>query len=556
MMRNNKLNDMNKTQNTPPHSSLLPGKLRNWLNTINERSHLANACYIRVRPLVRPTVYVFIILLIATLAIWRTSLPYIDDLSRDYNGGYAFSYAFARHSPSLLMYFLNMDFTLQNLSPLTQILAMLLVAIACVTITYTLCHKKVKYLPLTFSTLIAINPLALGCWMFQYDAPGMALSILSTALPILFWYRLDDLFSSQVPNRSKLRMVVIFIIFSSLSLLVMWTSYQASSGLLPLLVLTICLVDILRNTKLRPTLLKALLYVVPYLMAAGLFLVIYNLSSLDNYRDASATSISNLLPTVVNNLSMYLSTTWQHLNGSWRILVLTIAISFVIACLLTAEQKMHFARNGILSIVYLIIALPLSYGAYLILSSPASQNGASSTFGRTAIGLGFVIALVCTTTAIWIDINKQSLSRLLYLPGLCLLIAFISYNTAFANAYDDQLSYNKFRTEEVIEDIADIYPEPRELNKKQITVYSYSNLYSGEMAKLIESHPIVTLITSDMETWLTKIYFGKIPQLNTSIKWRWGSHYKKECNGSKLKNSTYYHTIREKDNGDICVYLK
>ena len=145
----------------PPHSPLSPIRLRSWLYTINERTlHIVNACYITTRSFARPTIYAFVVLLVATLAIWRTSLPYVDDINRDYNGGYAFSYAFARHSPSLLMYFLNMDFTLQNLSPLTQILAMLFIAIACVAITYILCRKQIKYLPLTFSTLIAINPLA------------------------------------------------------------------------------------------------------------------------------------------------------------------------------------------------------------------------------------------------------------------------------------------------------------------------------------------------------------------------------------------------------------
>lgn len=391
--------------------------------------------------------------------------------------------------------------------------------------------------------------------MFQYDAPGMALSILSATLPILFWHKLDNLFSDDMVKKQKYYLAAKFVALSSLSLLVMLTSYQASSGLLPLLVLTMCFIDILRNSKVKPTLLKALLYIVPYLIAAGLFLAIYNLSSLDNYREASAASISNLLPTIVNNLGLYLSTTWQHLNGGWRILVIAVAISFVISSLLTAKKKIRLVRNGVLSIIYLVIALPLSYGAYIILSSPAT-NGVSSAFGRTAIGLGFVTTFTCMITAIWISTSKQILSCLLYLPGLCMLTAFISYNTAFANAYDDQLSYNKFRAEEVVEDIADIYPDPRELNKKQITVYSYNNLYSGEMNKLIESHPVAMLITSGMETWLAEDYFGKIPQLNAIVKQKWGSHYKKECNGAKLKDTTYYHTIREKDNGDICVYLK
>ena len=540
---------MNKPQSTPAT------RLTSSLNAMNERMlHWAHTVCSKIRPFIKPTVYTFTILLVATIAIWRTSLPYIDDFNRDYNGGYAFGYSFARHSPSLLMYFLNMDFTLQNLSPLTQILAMLFVAIACVAITYVLCNKKIRYLPLTFSTLIAINPLALGCWMFQYDAPGMALSILSATLPILFWYKLDNLFSGDMSKKQKYYLAAKFVALSSLSLLVMWTSYQASSGLLPLLVLTLCFIDVLRNAKVKPTLLKALLYIIPYLIAAGLFLVIYNLSPLNNYRDASATSISNLLPTITNNLDLYLSTTWQHLNGSWRILVVAVAISFVISSLLAAKKKIHLVRNGILSIVYLIIALPLSYGAYLILSSPAS-DGASS-FGRTAIGLGFAVALTCMVTATQIITSKFLLFYILCAPGLCLLLAFISYNTAFANAYDDQLNYIHFRVQEVVEDVADIYPDKKPLDKKQISIYNTVG-YSGEMSKLIEAHPVAQLISADIDRWLFSIYYGKSLNFSDNIDWRWyHGHYQRECAGSTVKNSTYYHTIREKNNGDVCVYLK
>lgn len=544
---------MNKPKNTPA------ARLTSSLNAMNEHIlHWTHTVCDKIRPFIKPTIYTFTILLVATIAIWRTSLPYIDDFNRDYNGGYAFGYNFGRHAPSFLMYLLNMDFTLQNLSPLTQILAMLFVAIACVAITYVLCHKKIRYLPLTFSTLIAINPLALGCWMYQYDSPGMALSILGASLPILFWYKLDSLFSDGSISRRKRFLIIKFIVVSSLSLLLMWTSYQSSSGLLPLLVLTICFVDILRNAKARPTLLKALLYVIPYLIAAGLFLVIYNLPSSSGYRgyrDASATSISNLLPAIASNFSLYISTTWQHLNGSWRILVIAVAISFVITSMLAAKKKNHLARNGILSIVYLIIALPLSYGAYLILSSPASQGGASATFGRTAIGLGFMAALICMAVALQTSIIKFVPAHLLCLPGLCLFVAFIAYNTAFANAYDDQLRYIQFRAQEVVEDIADIYPNKESVGKKRIAIYGPMNS-SGEMTKLVKAHPLAKLIVNNIDNWLYPIYFGKMLSFDSNIQARWYGYYNSECASYPIRNTTYYHTIREKDNGDICVYLK
>lgn len=514
---------------------------------------IAHNYSIKLKPFIKPIVFAFAILLIATFAIWRTNLPYIDDINRDYYGGYSFSYAFARHSSSLLMYFLNMDLTLQNLSPLTQILAMLFVAIACVIIAYILCNRRIRYLPLAFSTLIAINPLALGCWMFQYDSPGMALSILSAALPILFWYKLDGIFSSKGSSKRKRNLIIKFIVLSSLSLVVMWTSYQSSSGLLPLLVLTIVFVDILRNVKVKPTILKALLYVIPYLIAAGLFLAIYNLSSLDSYRDASTAPVDNLLPAIVNNLRLYLSTPWEYLNGSWRILVTIAAISFILSSIAIARKKIYLIRNGLLSIIYLVIALPLSYGAYIVLNSPAS--GISSTFGRTAVGLGFVIALVCTITTVLINSSKSVLVNFLYLPGFAILIAFVSYNTAFANAYDDQLRYIQFRVNEVVTNIADIYPSKKSLDKKHIFIYNTIG-YSGEMQKLMEAHPIAKLITEDFHKGFLPVYFGKMQNFSRNIRWQPTKYYKQDCANSSEIDSTYYHTISEKGDGDICVYLE
>ena len=543
---------INKSANTPPTKI---GKT--CFENTQARSHifsLAQNYGSRLKPLIKPTLYVFLICVIANLAIWRTNTPYIDDIHRDYNGGYAFSYAFARHSSSLLMYILNMDFTLQNLSPLTQILAMLFIAITCVMITYILCNRKIKYLPLTLSTLIAINPLALGCWMFQYDAPGMALSILSATFPILYWYKLNDLFSSDTTKKQKHRLAVKFIIISSLSLLVTWTSYQSSSGILPLLVLAALFIDILQSKVTTTSIKKVAFYAVPYIISTGIFLIIYQLSPLDNYRSAEIASLNELLPTIARNLQLYLYTPWKYLNGSWRIMIILLAASFIAATVVVRERAPRRIRNFLLSTSYIALALPVSYGAYILLGSPASNSGESSTFGRTAIGLGFVLSLMCVITAQRIMQNK--IAAILAVPGLLLLVSFISYNTAFANAYEDQLEYNKFRAYNAVSDIARFRPDAKELSKQKISVYSYSNEYSGEMEKLIKAHPISKLITTDMEPWLTEDYFSKIPQLDTSVEWRWGSHYKKECGGAELKSSTYYHTIREKSNGDLCVFLK
>lgn len=554
MIRSKESDDMNKPQNTPPiHTSKLCNSFKELDEHILRWTHSLRD---RLRPFVKPTIYTFIILLLTTLAIWRTNLPYGDDFGRDYNGGYAFDYAFARHSPSILMYILNMDFTLQNLSPLTQILAMLLVAVTCVIITYFICERRIKYLPLTLSTLIAINPFSLGFWVFQYDSPGMAMSILFATLPIVYWYRLDDIFGKNLSAKRKNLLIIKFITLSTISLLIMWTSYQSTSGLLPLLITSIGLVNILHKASPKKTFIKAALYVIPYLLAAGLFLVIYTLSSTSNYRDASAANISNMFTAIANNVSIYLGTAWKYLNNSWRITILLIALIFIIISALSAKGLRHTVRNGLLAVMYLMVSLPLSYGAYLLLNSPASA-GASRIFGRTAVGLGFVLALVCIISVTEI-INSKKKCHIIYLmciPGISIFIAFVSFCTAFGNAYDDQLRYLQFRAEELITDIAQVYNYDVELNKKNITLYDTIG-YSGEMAKLVKAHPATQLIVEDMEKWLSPIYFGKMYNFSSNISWKQPKFYKNDCMDYRATGATYYHTIREKDNGDICVYLK
>ena len=545
---------MSKSKNTPPTHTGTERQLFDSIESVYLQILLTIRDYCaKLRPFIKPTIYVFVICTIASLAIWRTNMPYIDDIHRNYNGGYAFSYAFGRHSSSILSYFLNMDFTLQNLSPITQIIAMFIASIACVIFTYVLCGQKIKYLPLTLSTLAIINPLILGCWMFQYDSPGMALSILASVVPILFWRKMDVITDRQKHTKTKHKIILRFFALSTISLLVMWTSYQSSSGILPLLVLTMCFVDTLQGRATKASAKKIVLYIIPYIASACIFLAIYKLSPLDNYRSVGIVKLSEFTPTIINNLQLYLCTPWKYLNGSWRLLIILLACSFIITVVIAKGSPLRHIRNFLLSIVYFLLALPASYGVYILLSSPASNNGESSTFGRTAIGLGFVLSLLCIMTVQQVAKNKIAI---LAVPGLLLLASFISYNTSFANAYSDQLEYNKFRSHEVVSDIARLYPDAKELSKKKITVYSYSKEYSGEMKKLKKARPIARLITTDMETWLTKDYLSKIPQLNTSVSWRWGSHYKKECGDSEVRLSTYYHTISEKGNGDICVYLK
>ena len=139
-----------------------------------------------IKPFTKAFFVVLAIYSMAMIPIWRANFSYMDDMGRALTG-LAWSHDFNRYSQSWLSYALNINFTLSDISPFPQMVAMIFLSIASVIITYVFCDRKIKYVPLIVSTFMGLSPLILGCWVFKFDAPGVALSILASVIPFLFF---------------------------------------------------------------------------------------------------------------------------------------------------------------------------------------------------------------------------------------------------------------------------------------------------------------------------------------------------------------------------------
>lgn len=510
-----------------------------------------------LRPFIKPFLLCFAICLVSLASIMRASVPYADDMAREFNGGYDFNSAFNRYSASMLSYVLNANRILQNLSPLTWVIAMAIVAIGCVIVTYNLCQRKIKYAPLILSCVAVVNPLAIGCWVFIYDAPGMALSFLASILPIVFWWRLlammERSWSEWSPNDK--RYLLKFGLFSTASLLIMWTSYQAMSGFLPVLVCSMAFIGLLYGRKLRVVLKTAVLYAVPYILAAILFLVIFpSAQGLDGYRAVSMPGIAELPIVVLRNLHSYVSVIVHSLNKVQTVVAVLIVVGFLVSvCQIARKGKaLRVWQVLLLTFVFLAVVIPISYGAYILLDPPASI-GIDVPFGRTSVGAGLVAAIVLMITAI---ASNEMNCWLLIVPGMYFLYICIAYNIALGNALDGQHDYTNFRVDEALYDIARF-----DEGNTKVNVSTYGTVNSSlEVQKLMERYPSARLVYWDdgVNNWVLGMYVKHRQYSDDNIKVENydSAAYQDECSGAEVLSSTHYHEIRRKADGDMCLLFK
>ena len=122
--------------------------------------------------------------LVGVSAIILAGVHYADDIARTNDGYFSTIAAFGLHA----------DGYLTNIYPLPQILAVVILALASVLLVCVISGKEVfkekpsKWIWYLIAALpLGLSPYMLECLAYQYDAPYMAVSVLFTVLPLLFW---------------------------------------------------------------------------------------------------------------------------------------------------------------------------------------------------------------------------------------------------------------------------------------------------------------------------------------------------------------------------------
>jgi hypothetical protein len=384
-----------------------------------------------------------------------------------------------------------------------------------------ICGKSTK-LALIATLPIGLSPYFLECFSYKFDAPYMAVSILASVFPFLFVNKRWGFFAASIA-----------------SLLIMFMTYQAASGIF----LTITLYLFFTNINYKKITLKnnfVFLGISLLSYIAALFLFRWLFMNYVNYPGYVQTDIP-ALPDLFTFISRNISSYARNINGDfalrYKILFFAIIIIFYIKSIIFS--KTNKILSVFLTLFFLILLFISGFGLYYALED--------IWFGpRTMYCFGIFIAILSVEIC-------YSLKKIFSLPVIALTWCFFVFSFAYGNVLADQKRYNTFRTELLLSDLSSsLPPEP-------------DQDYSIKIINSIKSSPLVKNVgANDPIIW-------KLVPVNLRGDWTFGYYYMANYYNFNLTyevNSeiadietmpvifdSFYHTIKLRDE-QIVVILK
>ena len=274
-------------------------------------------------------------------------------------------------------------------------------------------------------SVIGLCPYFLECISYKYDSPYMALSILASIFPFIFF---------NVKKKYNLP----FIIFIFIGTLIMCMTYQASSGIIP--IMTLFLSFRYWNEKDNQSAIKILLTAFLGYLCGLLVFKCFLMIPVDGYVTNSMFPLDELIPGAINNLKKYYNYVITDFRNIWLILFLIISICFI------ARQIINSKRNKICAFIFTLIliavSLLLAFGVYPLLEVPLFR-------GRAMYGIGIPITLIMLNS---VNGTGKYISKL-FVIGLC--YCFFVFLFTYGNTLSEQKRYVDFRVQNVINGLND-----------------------------------------------------------------------------------------------------
>jgi len=475
------------------------------------------------RSLVKPVVWMFVVYLLGILTIIRANFLYRDDLARAIRGFRGW-HDWSRYVSEFSSIFVHGDTHLTDISPLPQLLAILILSVSSVLLVYVTGNKKITTVRLLASIPLGLSPFFLECLIFKFDAPYMALSILVSIVPFLFI------------SRKKA-----FLFCSIACLLMMWTTYQAASGVYLMIVLILCFQD--WNSRKKSSK-EILVFLGQVALAFGLALLLFKFFLMKTFNEQESAYVSNamypvstILSGAVHNLKNYAMTINGDLGIVWKIGILLVLFFFVVKSIRRAAQRI--VLSFLASITVLALSFILSFGAYSFLITPLYAP-------RAFLGLGVFLSIVCVYVVS--DYTKWAKVIVLALNWCFFIFAF-----SYGNALADQTRYAEFRIEILLHDLSTLYPNR---NREELS-FNFKNVidYAPSIQNIAKNYPLIEKLVPrrlgdyPWDDYYCLEYFNFTSYSNTR------SHFNDDFDDLPVVLDSYYHTIKS-DGSRVLILLK
>ncbi|MCO4529099.1 hypothetical protein Si105_00579 [Streptococcus infantarius subsp. infantarius] len=471
---------------------------------------------------------IFFLYIFATCSVGVVNYPYIDDIARRVEGVGNFAAHYSRYLSEYASYVVQGSHHLTDTGLTTFVLSAIILTISSALVLYVLFKgKKVSWISALGSIFIGINPWFIECLSFRFDAPYICLSVLCSVLPFI-------LYESKAINYFMLSVVGVFL---------MCNSYQGSSGIFIIMLLTLLYRDYIENSSIFELIKKAVLSGGAYAVAMLVYFVETKFNPELTLR-GDTTSIAKLgeMPyAIYNNLKVYFLTLKSQSTHLWLFLAIILITSTIIFGI--KKSKKTKLLSAATSIVYVIVCSVMSLGVYMFFSTPLASVRPRYEYGF-AFFIGILMIMLAETTS----------SKLAdYLKG-CVVILLTYYSLSFSFIYASALDIQKESFEYGSEMLAsDLNNYLTDENK----VVYISSLFKDSPAYLNtqSTYPILgSLIPSNTSLyWPNLLWFKTYTSLNIDLI---GFDFNSiNMNDLELKESNKLWDIY-KYNGEIYVYIK
>jgi len=466
------------------------------------------------RIFLKPFLFMLIVYFLGLISLIRSNFLYIDDVDRAVRGYHGWN-GWSRHLSDILSTFVHADTNLADISPLTQFLAVLIMAAGSVLLVYILCGK-ITYKTLLASIPLGLSPYFLENFSYKFDSPYLGLSVLVSIIPFLF-------------TETKKA----FVFSSIASLLVMCMTYQASSGIYVLIVIMILFNDWNKKRKRSTELLSfGGTAAVSYCTALVIFRVVFMVNGTTGHGvSTSILPFNRFFPGTLTNLKTYISLIYSDFGVAWKIGIAVIILLFIVNAV---KRSLHL---GILRLFVpacvLILSLAFSFGAYIFLENPLFLP-------RAFIGFGAFIAI--TSICLVSYGAKKSL-----IPVIALNWCFLAFAFSYGNALYDQNRYTDFRVEILLHDLNILFPD-RNSSDPEVRLENYIGF--GPFTENIARHyPLIKKLVPSNRYYQFYKYMSKY------FHWPEGEPWNENISELPVVFNSYYHTIKS-DGKYITVILK
>ena len=405
----------NPLRSTPPIINLSLSKyLSVYSNRLIKEFHKRNSAFI----------ILFIVYLLASSSILQADFYYIDDIARAHKG-YRGWEDFSRYTSNFLSVFIHFSKYLSDISPLPQILCIFLLVIASLISIHIISpSSRISIFTLLASIPLGLSPYFLECLSYKYDSPYMALSILASVFPLLFYQT----------------HFLIYLLILSISVFIVCTTYQAATGILPMLVILVSFIRWNEKDSIRSILVFILRSFIGYCIGMILFLSVMRPAE-HNYASNTLPSLIDFIPNTIANYQRYFSLLLTDLRSEWIILIVLLVLCFIGSSIL--HSKRNLLSTLLFSVLTTILLLLLSFGLYPALSTPLFAPRAMYSFGAFIAFLGVYCA----------SINRSYFAKLI---SIALAWAFITFALSYGNALQVQKEYTNHRISAAIHDLLDL----------------------------------------------------------------------------------------------------